>query len=176
MLTPHPLLPLLLSLSSHPLINNTTPLVLTSHPLLPLLLLAVTVFSFSDSGKGGNHVEVFTAQGGSPGAGWKKHGDYKKEFQKVVRTFAFVLGGSKVPGGGGNQRNSYVQFPEKDASRVRTAKSLVGLKQPFLLFQLLVPAEAGFAIELDVTDTVGVRRRLDFSTVAKRKSHIGCLI
>ena len=117
------------------------------------------------AGQGGNHVDVFTAQGGSPGAGWKKEGDFKKEFHKVVRTFAFVLG-SKILGGG-NQRSTYVQFPEEDTSRSRT-KSPVGLKQPFLLLQLLVPQEKGFAIELDVSDVAGVRRRLDFSTVAKR--------
>ncbi|KFU89151.1 Uncharacterized protein C3orf67, partial [Chaetura pelagica] len=107
---------------------------------------------------GGAFVEIFSAQGKNPGAKWKILGNpaaIRKEYDKEVKGFAFVLEGS-------SQINK-MQLPKE-------TRQTLGLIQQFLTLQIFVPVGQDFSTELLITDLGNIKRRLYLSTVHRELS------
>ncbi|XP_072203469.1 protein CFAP20DC isoform X3 [Excalfactoria chinensis] len=113
---------------------------------------------FKNQYQGGPSVEIFSAQGKNPGAKWRIFGNPSaiwKEYDKETKGFVFVLEGS-------NQINR-MQLPKE-------TRQTLGLIQPFLTLQILVPLGQDFSTELLITDLGNIKRRLYLSTVHKELS------
>eukprot|EP00076_Gallus_gallus_P026020 XP_015148791.1 uncharacterized protein C3orf67 homolog isoform X3 [Gallus gallus] len=113
---------------------------------------------FKNQYQGGPFVEIFSAQGKNPGAKWRIFGNPSaiwKEYDKETKGFVFVLEGS-------SQINR-MQLPKK-------TRQTLGLIQPFLTLQILVPLGQDFSTELLITDLGNIKRRLYLSTVQKELS------
>ncbi|XP_028335163.1 protein CFAP20DC isoform X10 [Physeter macrocephalus] len=113
---------------------------------------------FKNEYQGGAFVEIFSAQGKTPGAKWKILGSPSviwKEFDKEVKSFVFVLEGS-------SQTNK-IQLPKEN-------KEILGLIQRFLVLQIYIPLGRDFSTELLITDLMNIKRRLYLSTVHKELS------
>ncbi|KAK0147084.1 hypothetical protein N1851_004519 [Merluccius polli] len=113
---------------------------------------------FKNNYQGGSVVEVFSAQGKDPVAKWRLQGApaaIHRVFDKEVKGFVYcVEGGSQTV---------KMQLPED-------GKTTLGLLQPFLVLQVNVPACRDFSIELIITDSTHLKKRLYFSTVHKEFS------
>uniref|UniRef100_A0A8C6WZI9 Zgc:162324 n=1 Tax=Neogobius melanostomus TaxID=47308 RepID=A0A8C6WZI9_9GOBI len=91
-----------------------------------------------------------------PVAKWKlSGGTIHKEYNKEIKGFVYCLEGSS--------QTVKMQMP-------RNGKMSLGLLQRFLVFQVNVPHDRDFSIELMVTDTAHLKRRLYLSTVHKELS------
>ncbi|XP_042679235.1 protein CFAP20DC isoform X2 [Centrocercus urophasianus] len=113
---------------------------------------------FKNHYQGGPSVEIFSAQGKNPGAKWRIFGNpsaIRKEYDKETKGFVFVLEGS-------SQLNR-MQLPKE-------TRQTLGLIQPFLTLQILVPLGQDFSTELLITDLGNIKRRLYLSTVHKELS------
>ncbi|XP_051483629.1 protein CFAP20DC [Apus apus] len=113
---------------------------------------------FKNQYQGGAFVEIFSAQGKNPGAKWKILGNpsaIRKEYDKEVKGFAFVLEGS-------SQINK-MQLPKE-------TRQTLGLIQQFLTLQIFVPLGQDFSTELLITDLGNIKRRLYLSTVHRELS------
>uniref|UniRef100_A0A8C6UZG2 Zgc:162324 n=1 Tax=Neogobius melanostomus TaxID=47308 RepID=A0A8C6UZG2_9GOBI len=111
---------------------------------------------FKNDYQGGAVVEIFCAQGKDPVAKWKlSGGTIHKEYNKEIKGFVYCLEGSS--------QTVKMQMP-------RNGKMSLGLLQRFLVFQVNVPHDRDFSIELMVTDTAHLKRRLYLSTVHKELS------
>ncbi|XP_052535130.1 protein CFAP20DC isoform X1 [Tympanuchus pallidicinctus] len=113
---------------------------------------------FKNQYQGGPSVEIFSAQGKNPGAKWRIFGNpsaIRKEYDKETKGFVFVLEGS-------SQLNR-MQLPKE-------TRQTLGLIQPFLTLQILVPLGQDFSTELLITDLGNIKRRLYLSTVHKELS------
>ncbi|XP_009995338.1 PREDICTED: uncharacterized protein C3orf67 homolog [Chaetura pelagica] len=113
---------------------------------------------FKNQYQGGAFVEIFSAQGKNPGAKWKILGNpaaIRKEYDKEVKGFAFVLEGS-------SQINK-MQLPKE-------TRQTLGLIQQFLTLQIFVPVGQDFSTELLITDLGNIKRRLYLSTVHRELS------
>jgi len=100
--------------------------------------------------QGGPFVEVFTPQGKDPTEGWKMLGGkcVKRMYEKGVKGYVHHVTGP--PG-------LKMQLPADD-------RRGLGLKQPYLVFQMLLPAGQHVSLEIVVADQEGTRRRLILST------------
>ncbi|XP_071383091.1 protein CFAP20DC [Centroberyx affinis] len=110
---------------------------------------------FKNIYQGGAVVEIFSAQGKDPVAKWKLHGGpsaIRKEYHKEVKGFVYCLEGSS--------QTVKMQMPED-------GKMALGLLQRFLVLQVNVPQCKDFSIELVITDSGHLKRRLYLSTVHK---------
>ncbi|XP_041639856.1 uncharacterized protein C3orf67 homolog [Cheilinus undulatus] len=110
---------------------------------------------FKNNYQGGTAVEIFSGQGKDPVAKWKLSGGpsaIHKEYEKEVKGFVYCLEGSS--------QTVKMQMPEN-------GKMSLGLLQRFLVFQLNLPLQKDFSIELVITDSQHLKRRLHFSTVHK---------
>ena len=105
------------------------------------------VVMLSHAWHGGPLVEVLSAQGKQPEGAFKKTGAVRKVFDKSVKGYVLELEGG---------RDAKVQLPAAD-------KETLGLLQPYLVLQVLVPPGKGFAIELAILDKSKTRRRLHLS-------------
>ena len=103
---------------------------------------------FDTTYQGGVSVEVFSAGGSNPTSNWKMSGAVQRVYDKSVKGYIFHCEGGP---------SAKMQLP-KDERR------LLGLVQPYLVLQLLVPASKPFALELSVSDTTRARRRVLLST------------
>ncbi|XP_031411456.1 uncharacterized protein C3orf67 homolog isoform X2 [Meleagris gallopavo] len=113
---------------------------------------------FKNQYQGGPFVEIFSAQGKNPGAKWRIFGNpsaIRKEYDKETKGFVFVLEGSS--------RINRMQLPKE-------TRQTLGLIQPFLTLQILVPLGQDFSTELLITDLGNIKRRLYLSTVHKELS------
>ncbi|CAL1609367.1 unnamed protein product [Knipowitschia caucasica] len=111
---------------------------------------------FKNKYQGGAVVELFCAQGNDPVAKWKLSGGaIHKEYNKEIKGFVYCLDGSS--------RTVKMQMP-------KNGKKSLGLLQRFLVFQVNIPPDRDFSIELMVTDTDHLKRRLYLSTVHKKLS------
>lgn len=109
---------------------------------------------FDTTYQGGASVDVFSAGGSNPTSNWKVSGAVQRVYEKSVKGYVFQCEGGP---------SAKMQLP-KDERR------LLGLLQPYLVFQLLVPAGKPFALELSISDTTRARRRLLFSTSFREPS------
>ncbi|XP_069392653.1 protein CFAP20DC isoform X2 [Paralichthys olivaceus] len=110
---------------------------------------------FRSNYQGGAVVEVFSGQGKDPVARWKLSGGssaIQKEYNKEVKGFVYCLEGSS--------QTVKMQMPEN-------GKTSLGLLQRFLVLQVNIPHGKDFSIELVITDSEHMKRRLYFSTVHK---------
>uniref|UniRef100_A0A7S0KRI9 CFA20 domain-containing protein n=1 Tax=Micromonas pusilla TaxID=38833 RepID=A0A7S0KRI9_MICPS len=100
--------------------------------------------------QGGPFVEVFTPQGKDPTEGWKMLGGkcVKRTYEKGVKGYVHHVTGP--PG-------LKMQLPADE-------RRGLGLKQPYLVFQMLLPAGQHVSLEIVVADQEGTRRRLILST------------
>uniref|UniRef100_A0A8C4ZPU6 CFA20 domain-containing protein n=1 Tax=Gadus morhua TaxID=8049 RepID=A0A8C4ZPU6_GADMO len=108
--------------------------------------------------KGGAVVEVFSAQGNNPVAKWKLQGapaSIKKIFDKEVKGFVYCVEGSS--------QTVKMLIPED-------GKTTLGLLQRFLVLQVNIPECRDFSIELIISDSTHLKKRLYFSTVHKEFS------
>ncbi|XP_026202862.1 uncharacterized protein C3orf67 homolog isoform X3 [Anabas testudineus] len=113
---------------------------------------------FRNNYQGGAVVEIFSGQGKDPVARWKLCGgrsSIHKEYNKEVKGFVYSLEGSS--------QTVKMQIPE-------SGKMSLGLLQRFLVLQVNIPQCKDFSIELVVTDSEHLKRRLHFSTVHKELS------
>ncbi|KAM7006185.1 protein CFAP20DC [Tautogolabrus adspersus] len=113
---------------------------------------------FKNNYQGGAAVEVFSGQGKDPVAKWKLSGGpsaIHKEYDKEVRGFVYCLEGSS--------QTVKMQMPEN-------GKMSLGLLQRFLVLQVNIPQLKDFSIELVITDSQHLKRRLHLSTVHKELS------
>ncbi|XP_055077719.1 uncharacterized protein C3orf67 homolog [Periophthalmus magnuspinnatus] len=111
---------------------------------------------FKNNYQGGAVVEIFCAQGKDPVAKWKLSGGaIHKEYNKEIKGFVYCLEGSS--------QTVKMQMP-------KNGKMPLGLLQRFLVFQVNVPPGRDFSIELMVTATDHLKRRLYFSPVHKELS------
>lgn len=65
---------------------------------------------FRNEYQGGAFVDVFSAQGRDPAAQWKLTGSVRKEFDKSIRGYAYVLEG------GVSTTTTRMQLPKSDKS------------------------------------------------------------
>uniref|UniRef100_A0A4W6D7G3 CFAP20 domain containing n=1 Tax=Lates calcarifer TaxID=8187 RepID=A0A4W6D7G3_LATCA len=110
---------------------------------------------FRNSYQRGAVVEIFTGQGKDPVAKWKLCGGpsaIHKEYNKEVKGFVYCLEGSS--------QTVKMQLPEN-------GKMSLGLLQRFLVLQVNIPQCRDFSIELMITDSEHLKRRLHLSTVHK---------
>ncbi|XP_051271717.1 uncharacterized protein C3orf67 homolog isoform X1 [Dicentrarchus labrax] len=113
---------------------------------------------FRNNYQGGAVVEVFSGQGKDPVAKWKLCGGASaihKEYNKEVKGFVYCLEGSS--------QTVKMQMPEN-------GKISLGLLQRFLVLQVNIPQCKDFSIELAITDSEHLKRRLHLSTVHKELS------
>ncbi|XP_029990857.1 protein CFAP20DC [Sphaeramia orbicularis] len=113
---------------------------------------------FRNNYQGGAVVEIFSAQGKDPVAKWKLCGGpsaIHKEYNKEIKGFVYCLEGSS--------QTVKMQMPEN-------GKMSLGLLQRFLVLQVNIPQSKDFSIELVITDTGHLKRRLYLSTVHKELS------
>ncbi|XP_049894174.1 uncharacterized protein C3orf67 homolog isoform X1 [Epinephelus moara] len=113
---------------------------------------------FRNNYQGGAVVEVFSGQGKDPVAKWKLCGGpsaIHKEFNKEVKGFVYCLEGSS--------QTVKMQMPE-------SGKTSLGLLQRFLVLQVNIPQSKDFSVELVITDSERLKRRLHLSTVYKELS------
>ncbi|KAL7407033.1 hypothetical protein ABVT39_001855 [Epinephelus coioides] len=113
---------------------------------------------FRNNYQGGAVVEVFSGQGKDPVAKWKLCGGpsaIHKEFNKEVKGFVYCLEGSS--------QTVKMQIPE-------SGKMSLGLLQRFLVLQVNIPQSKDFSVELVITDSERLKRRLHLSTVYKELS------
>ncbi|XP_060897683.1 uncharacterized protein C3orf67 homolog [Labrus mixtus] len=113
---------------------------------------------FKNNYQGGSAVEVFSGQGKDPVAKWKLSGGpsaIHKEYDKEVRGFVYCLEGSS--------QTVKMQMPENGKMSLR-------LLQRFLVLQVNIPQLKDFSIELVITDSQHLKRRLHLSTVHKELS------
>ncbi|KAM8756571.1 protein CFAP20DC [Acanthopagrus schlegelii] len=113
---------------------------------------------FRNNYQGGAVVEIFSGQGNDPVAKWKLSGGpsaIHKEFNKEVKGFVYCLEGSS--------QTVKMQMPEN-------GKIALGLLQRFLVLQVNIPQRKDFSIELVITDSEHLKRRLHLSTVHKEVS------
>ncbi|XP_037643270.1 uncharacterized protein C3orf67 homolog isoform X1 [Sebastes umbrosus] len=113
---------------------------------------------FRNNYQGGAVVEIFTGQGKDPVARWKLYGGpsaIHKEYNKEVKGFVYCLEGSS--------QTVKMQMPEN-------GKMSLGLLQRFLVLQVNIPQCKDFSIELVITDSEHLKRRLHLSTVHKELS------
>uniref|UniRef100_A0A8D3CP67 CFAP20 domain containing n=1 Tax=Scophthalmus maximus TaxID=52904 RepID=A0A8D3CP67_SCOMX len=110
---------------------------------------------FRSNYQGGAVVEVFSGQGSDPVAKWKRCGGpsaIQKEYNKEVKGFVYNLEGSS--------QTVKMQLPEN-------GKMSLGLLQRFLVLQVDIPHGKDFSVELVITDSEHLKRRLHLSTVHK---------
>ncbi|XP_067359790.1 uncharacterized protein C3orf67 homolog isoform X3 [Channa argus] len=110
---------------------------------------------FRNNYQGGAVVEIFSGQGKDPVAKWKLCGGpsaIRKEFNKEVKGFVYCLEGSS--------QTVKMQMPEN-------GKMSLGLLQKYLVLQVNIPPCKDFSIELVITDSEHLKRRLHLSTVHK---------
>ncbi|XP_040890483.1 uncharacterized protein C3orf67 homolog isoform X1 [Toxotes jaculatrix] len=108
---------------------------------------------FRNNYQGGAVVEIFSGQGKDPVAKWKLCGGPSaiyKEYNKEVKGFVYCLEGSS--------QTVKMQMPEN-------GKMSLGLLQRFLVLQVNIPQCKDFSIELVITDSEHLKRRLHLSTV-----------
>ncbi|XP_070759257.1 protein CFAP20DC [Enoplosus armatus] len=113
---------------------------------------------FRNNYQGGAVVEIFSGQGKDPVARWKLCGGpsaIHKEYDKEVKGFVYCLEGSS--------QTVKMQMPEN-------GKMSLGLLQRFLVLQVNIPQCKDFSIELVITDSEHLKRRLHLSTVHKELS------
>ncbi|XP_029287819.1 protein CFAP20DC isoform X2 [Cottoperca gobio] len=113
---------------------------------------------FRNNYQGGAVVEIFSGQGKDPVAKWKLCGGpsaIHKEYNKEVKGFVYCLDGSS--------QTVKMQMPEN-------GKMSLGLLQRFLVLQVNIPQCKDFSIELVLTDSEHLKRRLYLSTVHKELS------
>ncbi|XP_038552902.1 uncharacterized protein C3orf67 homolog isoform X2 [Micropterus salmoides] len=113
---------------------------------------------FKNNYQGGAVVEIFSGQGKDPAARWKLCGGpsaIHKEYDKEVKGFVYCLEGSS--------QTVKMQIPEN-------GKVSLGLLQRFLVLQVNIPQSKDFSIELVITDSENLKRRLHLSTVHKELS------
>ncbi|XP_056221170.1 uncharacterized protein C3orf67 homolog isoform X2 [Seriola aureovittata] len=113
---------------------------------------------FRNNYQGGAVVEIFSGQGKDPVAKWKLCGGPSaiyKEYNKEVKGFVYCLEGSS--------QTVKMQMPE-------SVKMSLGLLQRFLVLQVNIPQCKDFSIELVITDSEHLKRRLHLSTVHKELS------
>ncbi|XP_044030348.1 uncharacterized protein C3orf67 homolog isoform X6 [Siniperca chuatsi] len=113
---------------------------------------------FRNNYQGGAVVELFSGQGKDPVARWKLCGGpsaIHKEYDKEVKGFVYYLEGSS--------QTVKMQMPEN-------GKMSLGLLQRFLVLQVNIPQCKDFSIELVITDSEHLKRRLHLSTVHKELS------
>ncbi|XP_042362514.1 uncharacterized protein C3orf67 homolog [Plectropomus leopardus] len=113
---------------------------------------------FRNNYQGGAVVEIFSGQGKDPVAKWKLCGGpsaIHKEYNKEVKGFVYCLEGSS--------QTVKMQMPE-------SGKMSLGLLQRFLVLQVNIPQCKDFSIELVITDSEHLKRRLHLSTVYKEMS------
>ncbi|MEQ2314703.1 hypothetical protein AMECASPLE_014884, partial [Ameca splendens] len=113
---------------------------------------------FRNNYQGGAVFDLFSGQGKDPVAKWRLWGGpsvIHKEYNKEVKGFVYCLEGSS--------HTVKMQMPEN-------AKMSLGLIQRFLVLQVNVPERHDFSIELVITDSEHLKRRLYFSTVHKEMS------
>ncbi|XP_075893208.1 protein CFAP20DC isoform X2 [Nelusetta ayraudi] len=108
--------------------------------------------------QGGPVVELLSGQGKDPVARWKLSGGpaaIQKEYDKEVKGFVYCLEGS----------SQTVKMQTPDSSKVS-----LGLLHSFVVLQVNIPRSKDFSIEIMVTDSEHLKRRLHFSTVHKELS------
>ncbi|XP_029358789.1 protein CFAP20DC [Echeneis naucrates] len=113
---------------------------------------------FRNNYQGGAVVEVFSGQGKDPVAKWKLSGGpsaISKEYNKEVKGFVYCLEGSS--------QTVKMQMPQN-------GKMSLGLLQRFLVLQVNIPQCKDFSVELVITDSEHLKRRLHLSTVHKELS------
>nr|XP_020453597.1 uncharacterized protein C3orf67 homolog [Monopterus albus] len=113
---------------------------------------------FKNNYQGGAVVEIFSGQGKDPVAKWKLCGGpsaIHKEYNKEVKGFVYCLEGSS--------QTVKMQMPEN-------GKMSLGLLQRFLVLQVNIPQCKDFSLELVITDSEHLKRRLHLSTVHKELS------
>ncbi|XP_068172226.1 protein CFAP20DC [Antennarius striatus] len=113
---------------------------------------------FRHSFQGGLSVEIFSGQGKDPVAKWKLYGGplaIHKEFNNEVKGFVYCLEGSS--------QTVKMQMPAN-------GKTSLGLLQRILVLQVYVPLKEDFSIELTITDSEHLKKRLHISTVHKEVS------
>ncbi|MED6291392.1 Protein cfap20dc, partial [Characodon lateralis] len=113
---------------------------------------------FRNNYQGGAVFDLFSGQGKDPVAKWRLWGGpsaIHKEYNKEVKGFVYCLEGSS--------HTVKMQMPGN-------AKMSLGLIQRFLVLQVNVPERHDFSIELVITDSEHLKRRLYFSTVHKEMS------
>ncbi|XP_029006093.1 uncharacterized protein C3orf67 homolog isoform X2 [Betta splendens] len=113
---------------------------------------------FRNNYQGGAVVEIFSGQGKDPVAKWKLSGGpcaIHKEYNKEVKGFVYCLEGSS--------QTVKMQIPQN-------GKLSLGLLQRFLVLQVNIPQCKDFSIELVITDSEHLKRRLHLSTVHKELS------
>ncbi|KAK2862033.1 hypothetical protein Q5P01_001566 [Channa striata] len=113
---------------------------------------------FRNNYQGGAVVEIFSGQGKDPVAKWKLSGGASaihKEYNKEVKGFVYCLEGSS--------QTVKMQMPEN-------GKMSLGLLQRYLVLQVNIPPCKDFSIELAITDSEHLKRRLHLSTVHKELS------
>ncbi len=106
---------------------------------------------FKHAFHGGPAVEVFATSGKNPLQNWKVTGtNLQKVFDKAIKGNIYILEGQ-----------SKMQLPKDEK------KDILGLIQPFLVFQLFIPAGKNIHIEVGITDNKKTKRRLIFHSGAK---------
>ncbi|XP_036388678.1 uncharacterized protein C3orf67 homolog [Megalops cyprinoides] len=113
---------------------------------------------FKNEYQGGAVVDIFSAQGNDPVAKWKLYGGQSaisKEFDKEIKGFVYILEG--------RSQTNKMQIP-------KDSRMALGLSQRFLVLQMYVPPGKDFCIELMITDSGNLKRRLYLSTVHKELS------
>ncbi|XP_054473499.1 uncharacterized protein C3orf67 homolog [Anoplopoma fimbria] len=113
---------------------------------------------FRNNYQGGAVVEIFSGQGKDPVAKWKLCGGSSaihKEYNKEVKGFVYCLEGSS--------QTVKMQMPEN-------GKMSLGLLQRFLVLQVNISPCKDFSMELLITDSEHLKRRLHISTVHKELS------
>ncbi|KAF0694249.1 Aste57867_14865 [Aphanomyces stellatus] len=99
--------------------------------------------------QGGDSVELLAASGKDPAAAWKVVGKVRREYDKLSKAYLFSMEGSALA--------TKMTLPKE------TAKPL-GLTQRYLVVQAWLPAAKAIAVEVGVTDSQGVRRRIVMSS------------
>ena len=93
---------------------------------------------FKHAYHGGPAVEVFSTTGKNPLENWKVGGAPSKVFDQTIKGYIYTLDGQ-----------AKIQVPKED-------KDLLGLIQPFLVFQIQIPLGKNLHIEVGITDSAKV--------------------
>ena len=105
-----------------------------------------------DEFQGGDFVSVLPPKGQDPAARWRRTGKIDRPYDKKARTHAYHLKDSST-------RTSF-EYPSEKSEHS-------SLTQPYLILQLQVPSEHGFALELGIVDEKHEKRRIHMSTACR---------